>query len=138
VSVKSGYNDLQPYLIFNGCADAIEFYKKAFGASERLRMPNANGRIGHAEIAIGDSVVCMADESPQAEAYAVGHYGGSPISLLLYVDDCDSAYRRALDAGATSLREPADQPYGDRMSGIKDPFGFQWFIATPLTKEAKA
>jgi PhnB protein len=137
MSTKSGYNDLQPYLTFKGCAEAIEFYKKAFGATERMRMPNANGGIGHAEIAIGDSIVCMADEATHAGAYSAEHYGGSPVSLLLYVDDCDSGYRRALDAGATSLREPADQPYGDRMSGVQDPFGFQWWIATPLAMDAK-
>jgi PhnB protein len=74
----------------------------------------------------------MSDESPQMEAFSVQHYGGSPISLVIYVPDCDAVYTRAITAGATSIREPADQPYGDRMSGVKDPFGYKWWIATRI------
>lgn len=128
--VPDGYHTLQPYLILANCAEAIDFYKRAFGATEVLRMKKPDGRIGHAEIRLGDSVLMMADEHPQIDAYSPAHYGGSPVSLLIYVGGCDAVYRQALDAGAESLREPADQPYGDRMAGVRDPFGYSWWIAT--------
>jgi PhnB protein len=114
------------------CAAAIDFYKRAFGANERMRMPGAEGKIGHAELQIGDSVIMMADEAPQIEAFSVEHFGGSPISLLVYAPDCDAAYAQALSAGATGIREPADQPYGERMAGVRDPFGYKWWIGGPL------
>jgi PhnB protein len=129
-AIPDGYHSVQPYLMLNNCAEAITFYVKAFGAKERFRMPKPDGSIGHAEIQIGDSVVMMADEAPEMEAFAVKHFGGSPVSLLIYTEDCDAMYRQALTAGAQSVREPADQPYGDRMSGVTDPFGYKWFIAT--------
>jgi PhnB protein len=94
------------------------------------------GRVMHAEIKIGGSVVMMADENPGIEAFAVSHYGGSPISLMIYVDDCDTTYAQALSAGATSVREPADQPYGDRMAGVADPFGYKWWIAHSVPQQA--
>jgi PhnB protein len=81
---------------------------------------------------IGDSRIMMADEAPQMEAYGVKHYGGSPVSLMLYTEDCDALYARALDAGAESLREPADQPYGIRICGVRDPFGYKWWIGTQI------
>ncbi len=130
--VPDGYHCVQPYLIFKNAAAAIAFCVQAFGATEKFRMPGKDGRIGHAEILIGDSTIMLADESPQMEAYSPEHYGGSPISLLIYTADCDAVYARALAAGAESLREPADQPYGDRMSGIRDPFGYKWYIATHI------
>lgn len=124
------YNTLQAYLIIKDCAAAIEFYKNAFGASERMRMAGPDGRIGHAEIQIGDTTVMMADEHPEIEAFSPEHYGGSPVSLHFYADDCDEIYRRALAAGAKTVRQPADQPYGDRNAGVLDPFGYKWWIAT--------
>ena len=130
--IPDGYHSVQPYLILGNCAEAIAFYIKAFGATERFRMPSSEGRITHAEIQIGDSVVMMADEAPQIDAFSVAHYGGSPVSLLLYTENCDALYARALEAGAKSLREPADQPYGDRMSGVSDPFGYKWYLATHI------
>jgi PhnB protein len=130
--IPDGYHSIQPYLVFKNCAEAIAFYTKAFGAREKFRMPNAQGRIGHAEIEIGDSTIMMADEAPQVDAFSVEHFGGSPISLLIYTDSCDAMYGQALAAGAKSLREPADQPYGDRTSGVKDPFGYKWWIATHI------
>jgi len=130
--IPEGYHSLQPYLIFTHASAAIDFYKAAFGATERLRMPRPDGRIGHAEIQIGDSVVMLADEHPEIGAFSPGHYGGSPISLMLYTADCDAAYRQALACGAESLREPADQPYGDRMCGVLDPYGYKWYIATHI------
>ena len=128
--IPSGYHTVQPYLVVRGAGEAIEFYKKAFGANERMRMAQKDGRIAHAEIEIGGSVVMMADESPEMDAYSPKHYGGSSVSLMCYVEDCDGAYNRALAAGATSVREPADQFYGDRMAGVLDPFGYHWFLST--------
>ena len=130
--IPDGYHSVQPYLIFANCADAIAFYRKAFGATDKLRMLNPEGRIGHAEIQIGDSVVMMADESPQMDAFSAEHFGGSPVSLLIYTENCDALYELALSAGATTLREPQDQFYGDRMAGVKDPFGYKWYIATHI------
>jgi PhnB protein len=136
-AIPDGYHSVQPYLIFKSCVEAIAFYKEAFGATQRLCMKNENGSVGHAEIVIGDSCVMMADESPQMEAFSTEHYGGSPINLMLYAEDCDILYRQAIAAGATSLREPADQPYGDRMSGVTDPFGYKWWIATHIKDLSK-
>ena len=136
-AIPDGYHSIQPYLIFKSASDAIDFYKKAFGATERLRMADKDDRIGHAEIQIGDSVIMMADEHPQTGAMSVQHYGGSPVGLMAYVDDCDAAYKQALAAGATSKREPADQPYGDRMAGVKDPFGFEWYLGTHIKDLSK-
>jgi len=130
--IPDGYHSVQPYLMLKDCAAAIAFYTKAFGAKEKFRMPNPDGRIGHAEIQIGDSVVMMADEAPQIDAFSAEHFGGSPVTLLVYTEDCDGMYKQALSAGALSLREPADQPYGDRMAGVKDPFGYKWWIATHI------
>ena len=131
-SIPDGYHSVQPYLMFQRCADAIAFYWKAFGAKEKFRMPDKQGRITHAEIEIGDSCVMMADEAPQIDAFSAEHYGGSPVSLLIYTEDCDAMYKQAVASGAKSLREPADQPYGDRMAGVKDPFGYKWWIATHI------
>jgi PhnB protein len=130
--ILDGYHSVQPYLMFQSCADAIAFYVKAFGAKERFRMPDKQGRITHAEIEIGDSCIMMADEAPQWDAFSVEHYGGSPASLLIYTADCDAMYKQAVASGAKSAREPADQPYGDRMAGVKDPFGYKWWIATHI------
>ncbi len=130
--IPDGYHTVQPYVMLKNCAEAMDFYTKAFGAKEKFRMPDAQGRITHAEMQFGDSVVMMADEAPQMDAFSVEHFGGSPISLLICTEDCDSLYAQALAAGAKSLREPADQPYGDRMSGVRDPFGYKWWISTHI------
>lgn len=130
--IPDGYHSIQPYLIFKNCSEAIAFYTKAFGATEKFRMQDKEGRIQHAEMQIGDSVLMMADEAPKIEAYSIDHFGGSPISLLIYTENCDAMYKQAVQSGAQSLREPADQPYGDRMSGVKDPFGYKWYIATHI------
>ncbi len=121
----AGYNSVQPYLMFVNAAQAKEWYGNVFGATEKLLMKDDNGRIVHAEIVIGDSVLMMADENPSIDAYATGHYSGSPVSLMIYVENSDAIFKAALDACSTSLREPADQPYGDRMSGILEPFGYK-------------
>jgi PhnB protein len=130
--LPNGYHNLQPYLMFKSCAEAIAFYTKVFGAQERMSMKDDNGRVQHAEMQIGDSVLMMADENPQIEAFAPAHYGGSPVSLMVYVEHCDTTYHQALAAGAKSLREPADQFYGDRMAGVLDPFGYKWWIGTHI------
>ena len=135
--IPDGYHSIQPYLTFDGAADAMEFYKKAFGATERFRMQQADGRIGHAEIEIGDSCIMMADENPQMEAFGPAHYGGSPVSLMIYTEDCDRLYDQAVGAGAKGERKPADQFYGDRMAGVQDPFGYRWYIATHIKDVSK-
>lgn len=136
--IPEGYNPVQPYLMFKNAREAIGFYERLFGAKEKLCMTSPEGRVVHAEIMIGSSVLMMADEHPEIGAFAVAHYGGSPISLMVYVDDCDTTYKQALAAGATSEREPADQPYGDRMAGIRDPFGYKWWLGHSLAQENQA
>jgi len=131
-AIPDGYHSVQPYLYFKSSANAIAFYAKAFGATERLRMAGKDGKIGHAEIQIGDSCVMMADEHPSIGAYSPEHYGGVPMSLMIYVEDCDAVYKSAIAAGAKSVREPADQFYGDRTAGVADPFGFHWYIGTHI------
>jgi len=137
VKIPAGYNFVQPYLMFVSVRQAIDFYAKIFDAKEKLCMTSPEGRVVHAEITIGNSVVMMADENPQLDAYAPPHYGGSPVSLMVYVEDCDETYAEALDAGATSLRVPADQPYGDRMAGILDPFGYKWWVAHSIAPQVR-
>lgn len=134
--IPDGYHSVQPYLILNNASAALDFYARAFGAKERLRMEK-DGRIGHAEIEIGDSCVMLADEHPEIGAYSAAHYGGSPVSIHLYVTDCDGTYQRAIAAGAKSEREPADQFYGDRTAGIHDPFGIRWYISTHIRDVSK-
>jgi PhnB protein len=131
-AIPDGYHSVQAYLIVEGAADAIAFYIKAFDAKERLRMPDKTGRISHAEIQIGDSCVMMADEHAEIKAFAPKHYGGSSAKFLIYTEDCDAMYHKAIAAGAKTVREPADQPYGDRMAGVLDPFGYEWYIATHI------
>ncbi len=125
-----GYNNVMPYLIVNGAAKAIEFYKKIFGAKEIMRMADPEGRVGHAELQIGDTRICLADEYPQMGARSPQTIGGSPVSLFTYVKDADSTVKQAVAAGAKLTREVADQFYGDRMGSIEDPFGHTWYIAT--------
>ncbi|MGH9682691.1 MAG: VOC family protein [Candidatus Acidiferrales bacterium] len=128
--IPEGYHTATPYLIIKGAADAIEFYKKAFGATELMRMPGPGGKIGHAEIKIGDSPIMLADEAPEMNARSPQSFGGSPISILLYVEDVDAVFNRAVAAGAKVERPVADQFYGDRIGGLTDPFGHVWYIST--------
>jgi PhnB protein len=131
-AIPDGYHSIQPYLHIRGAADALDFYKKAFAATERMCMRQEDGRVGHAEIQLGDSVIMLADEYPEKDIYSPKHFGGSAVSIMFYVEDCDAVYQQALSAGAKSLREPADQFYGDRTAGVEDPFGFQWWIGTHI------
>ena len=128
--IPDGYHSVTPYLILDNATSALEFYKKAFGAVEEVRMPAPGGRIGHAEIRIGDSVIMLADESPEMGARSARTLGGSPISLLVYVEDVDARVAQAVAAGAKLVRPVANQFYGDRTGGVDDPFGYHWYLAT--------
>jgi PhnB protein len=130
--IPDGYHTVTPYLIINGAAEAIDFYKRAFGATEVLRMPDPKGRIGHAEIRVGDSVIMMADEHQEMGYRGPRSLGGTSVSILLYVDNVDTVFDRAIKAGAKSQRPVADQFYGDRMGTLEDPFGHVWTIGTHI------
>jgi PhnB protein len=129
-SIPEGYHTATPYLIIKGAAKAIEFYKKAFGAKEMMRMSQPDGRIGHAEIKIGDSPIMLADEFPEMGARSPQSLGGSPVSILLYVENVDAFAKQAVTAGTKVVRPVKDQFYGDRSGSFEDPFGHQWHIAT--------
>jgi PhnB protein len=131
-SVPDGYHTVTPYLIIDGAAQAIEFYKRAFGAAETVRMPDPKGRIAHAEIKIGDSMIMLADEHPEMGHRGPRTLGGTSVSILLYVPDVDTVFDRAIKAGAKSQRPVADQFYGDRMGTLEDPFGHVWTIGTHI------
>jgi PhnB protein len=128
--IPEGYRTATPYLIIKGAADAIAFYKRAFGATELLRMADPQGRVGHAEIKIGDSVIMLADEHPAMGYRGPRSLGGSSVSILLYLEDVDAVFERALKAGAKAQRPVADQFYGDRSGTLEDPFGHVWTVAT--------
>ena len=128
--IPDGYHSVTPYLIVKGAAEAIEFYKRAFGATELMRMDWSGGRIGHAEIRIGDSAVMLADEFPEMGVRGPQSLGGAGVNLLIYVEDVDARFAQAVAAGATVKRPLKDQFYGDRSGTVDDPFGHQWTIAT--------
>jgi PhnB protein len=132
-NVKSrpdGYHSVTPYLFIGGAAKALDFYKQAFGAQELMRMPGPDGKVGHAEIQIGDSRVMLADEYPDMGARSPQSIGGSPVNLMIYVDDVDTVFARAIAAGAKEDRPVKNQFYGDRSGSLTDPFGHSWTIAT--------
>jgi PhnB protein len=128
--VPEGYHTITPYLSVKGAASAIEFYKRAFGATEVFRMQEPGGKIGHAEIQIGDSRVMLADEYPEMGFRGPHSLGGSPVMLHLYVDDCDAMVNKAVTAGAKLVRPVQDQFYGDRNGTVEDPFGHTWHVST--------
>jgi PhnB protein len=130
--VPEGYHTATPYLFVRGAAKAIEFYKNAFGATELMRMAGPDGGIMHSELKIGDSIIMMGDEDPKRGIRGPESLGGSPMSLYLYVDDCDKVFNQAVGAGATATTPLKDQFYGDRSGAIKDPFGHSWHIATHM------
>jgi PhnB protein len=132
--IPDGYNSVTPYLIIdNGRANqALDFYIRAFNAREILRMPRPDGGVAHAEIRLGDSVIMLADESINTGSFGPHHYGGSPITLFVYVPNVDATTEQATAAGATVTRPVADQFYGDRTAGLKDPFGHHWYFATHI------
>ena len=131
-SVPPGYHTVTPYLLIKGASDAIAFYVQVFGAEEITRLTAPDGRIGHAEIRIGESTIMIADEHPEMDFLGPKSRGGTTVSLLIYVDNSDDTFNAALDAGATELRPMCDQFYGDRSGTVTDPWGHVWSIATRL------
>jgi len=130
--IPEGHNAVSPYLIVDGAARALAFYEQAFGATEIFRHTAPNGRIGHAEVRIGDTVIMLADEFPDLGAWAPRKFGGSPVRLHLYVENVDAVAARAIAAGATVKSPVADQFYGDRMGTLEDPFGHTWYVTTHI------
>jgi PhnB protein len=128
--IPEGYPRVTPYLCVDGAASAIEFYVRVFGASERMRMPAPEGKIGHAEIELGDSVIMLSDEHPEMGVLGPKSIGGTPVTISVYVEDVDAVVEEALAAGATSLRAVEEQFYGDRSGQFEDPFGHRWSVAT--------
>jgi len=128
--IPEGYHSVTPYLIIRGAADAIEFYKKAFGATELFRFPGPDGKIGHAEMQVGNSRIMLADEYPDMGYNGPQTLGGSPIALMIYLADVDAVFNRAVEAGATVKEALQDKFYGDRIGTVIDPFGHRWHLAT--------
>jgi len=145
-AIPEGYEGATPYLIIKGAANALEFYKRAFGATEIMRIPAPGGTVGHAEIKIGKAIIMLADEFPDMNCKSPQSYGGTPVSIMVYVQDVDAFVKRAVAAGAKELRPVEDKFYGDRAGSLEDPFGHQWHFAThvedvppdELTKRAEA
>ena len=128
--IPEGYNTATPYLVVEGAKEAIEFYKRAFGATERSVMPGPDDKIAHAEIEIGDSVIMVSDPFPQSSMKSPKELGGTATGLFLYVEDVDEVFKQAIDAGATETMAPENQFWGDRFGSVTDPFGHSWQIAT--------
>ena len=129
-AVPDGHRTVTPYLAIKNAAKALEFYEKAFGATVRYKLSMPDGRVGHAEIELGDSVIMLADEFPEYGGKAPEALGGSPVSIHLYVQDVDAFVKRALAAGARERKRVEDQFYGDRSGQLEDPFGHLWWVAT--------
>ncbi len=130
--VLEGYEAPTPYLIVRGAAQAIDYYKKAFGAKEVMRMPGPDGKIGHADLVVAGGHIMLADESPEMGHRAPASLGGSPVSFVLYVDNVDEVVKRATAAGGKLQRPVEDQFYGDRMGSVSDPFGHIWHVTTHI------
>ena len=128
--IPDGYPRVTPYLIVDGGSAAIDFYTSVLGAKERMRMGGPDGRVGHAELEIGDSLIMLADEFPDMGALSPKSVGGTPVTIHLYVEDVDATFAQALEAGATSTRDVEDKFYGDRGGEFLDPFGHRWSLAT--------
>src|SRR5687767_11888085 len=129
--IPEGYHSITPYLVIDGAAEALEYYKKAFGATELFRMEH-EGKIGHAEMKIGDSPFMLADENAQMGFKGPKALGGTPVSLMIYVDDVDTTFKQALEAGGVEMKPLQDQFYGDRSGTLTDPFGHVWTVATHI------
>ena len=128
--IPDGYPQVTPYLCVDGANAAIHFYDQVFGATERMRMPEPDGKIGHAELQLGESVIMLSDEFPERGIRGPKTIGGTPVTMSVYVEDVDSVFARAVQAGATVLRPVEDQFYGDRTGQFEDPFGHRWSVAT--------
>ena len=128
--IPDGYPQVTPYLCVDGAKAAIEFYSKVLGATERMHMPGPDGKIGHAELELGDSLIMLADEYPEMGIRGPKAVGGTPVTISIYVEDADAVFDAAVAAGATSLRPVENQFYGDRIGQFEDPFGHRWSVAT--------
>ena len=128
--IPEGYKGATPYLCVNGAASAIDFYKQAFGAMETMRIADPSGKIGHAEIKIGEAPIMLADEFPDMGFRSPQAFGGSPVTIHLYVADVDTLFSQAVAAGAKAVEPVEDKFYGDRAGKLEDPFGHVWYIAT--------
>lgn len=128
--IPEGYRNVTPYLSFDNAAEALDYYEKVFGAKVRMKMPRPDGKIAHAEIELGDSLIMLADACPEMGNKSAKSLGGSPIGILLYVDDVDSVFARAVASGAKSSRAVENKFYGDRSGTITDPFGYDWHLST--------
>ena len=128
--IPEGFHTITPHLICSGAADALAFYQQAFGARELIRLPGPGGKLMHAQVRIGDSLLMLADAFPEYGSAGPLALNNTPVYLHLYVDDVDSAYARAVEAGAKPLMPPADMFWGDRYGQVEDPFGHRWSLAT--------
>ena len=128
--IPDGYHTLTPYLVVKGAKEAMEFYAKAFGAKEVYKMLDPTGRIANAEMRVGNSMLMLADENPEFAHKSPAAFGGSPVTFVLYVEDCDTVFNRAVEAGGSVERPLTTQFYGDRSGGVKDPFGYVWYVST--------
>ena len=137
-AIPEGYHTVTPYLAIRNAAQAIEFYKQAFNARETFRMAGPDGKIGHAELRIGDSIIMLSEENPQGGCVSPAALNGTTVGLFLYVEDVDAAFNQAVKAGATVVMPVAEMFWGDRAGSLKDPFGYAWMVAThtrDLTKD---
>ncbi len=130
--IPADYPRVTPYLCIDGAADAITFYTQVFGAAERMRMAAPDGKIGHAELTIGNSVIMLSDEYPEMDAASPQTIGGTPVTLHIYVEDVDATFERAVSAGAKALSPVANQFYGDRSGKFEDPFGHRWYVSSHI------
>jgi PhnB protein len=121
--IPDGFHAVTPYLTVKDAGQAIDFYKRAFGARERMRMPMPDGKVAHAELQIGDSIIMLGEECPE-------HGSVSPVGLALYVDSVDNTFERAVEAGASAKEAPEDKFWGDRAGSVTDPFGHKWMLLT--------
>jgi len=130
--VPEGYHSVTPYLVVHDAARALDFYQRVFGAKEIVRMNNPQGRVGHAEIRIGDSILMLAEETPNSGVRSPQSVNGSTVSIFVYLEDVDSVFNKALSAGAQEVQRPADMFWGDRYGRLTDPFGHSWSLATHI------
>jgi PhnB protein len=130
--IPKDYPRVIPYLTVEGATAAIDFYTEVLGATERMRMPGPDGKIGHAELEIGDSVIMLADAFPDMGGQTPASLGGTPVTIMVYVEDVDAVYEKALSKGATPDRKVEDQFYGDRSGSFSDPFGHKWYVASHI------
>lgn len=130
--IPDGYPRITPYLSVAGASDAIDFYCQVLGATERARMPGPDGKIGHAELQLGDSLIMLSDEMPAFGNLSPTSIGGTPVTISVYVEDVDAVMAKAADAGAKVVQPASDQFYGDRSGMFEDPFGHRWNIATHI------